>query len=261
MAGRRPRGGPQPRPRSQHFLRSASLAAELVRDAGVCPRDLVVEIGAGTGRLTAELSRVAREVVAVELDPALAGALRGRWLNVRVVEGDAVVAPLPAERFRVVSNLPFARTNDLLHRLLDDPAVPLERADLVVEWGVACKRGLPWPSSVNGVVWAAFYELSVARRLPRHAFRPPPSVEAGVLVCRRRETPLVPAARVADYRRFVATGFRRGLRMVATPDRLRQVAATGTVLARDLDAHQWATLFREVGPPPGRRWPGASEGE
>lgn len=211
--------------------------------------DLVVEIGAGTGRITAELSRVAREVVAVELDPALATRLRGRWANVRVVECDAVVAPLPAEQFRVVANLPFARTNDLLHRLLDDPAVPLERADLIVEWGVACKRGLPWPSSVNGVVWAAFYELSVARRLPRHAFRPPPSVEAGVLVCRRRERPLVPAARIADYRRFVTTGFRRGLRIVAPPRLLRQVAAGDRVLPRDLDPHQWATLFHAATSP------------
>jgi 23S rRNA (adenine-N6)-dimethyltransferase len=230
------------------FLRSPSLAAELVRDAGVGSHDVVVDVGAGTGRLTAELSRVAREVVAVELDPALAARLRGRWPNVRVVEGDAVAAPLPAELFRVVANLPFAGTNDVLRRLLDDPLLPLERADLIVEWGVACMRGLPWPSSVNGVLWAAFYELSVARRLPRHAFRPPPSVDAGVLVCRRRETPLVPAARAADYRSFVATGFRRGTRAVASPRTLRQVAARGPVLPRDLDAHQWAALFQAAQP-------------
>jgi 23S rRNA (adenine-N6)-dimethyltransferase len=198
------------------------------------------------GRLTAQLSPVAREVVAVELDPALAARLRGRWPNVRVVECDAVLAPLPSDRFRVVANLPFARTNDLLHRLLDDPSVPLERADLIVEWGVACKRGLPWPSSVNGVFWAAFYEFSVARRLPRHAFRPPPSVDAAVLVCRRRETPLVPTTDADRYRRYVAAGFRHGPRTVARPHQLRQVAASGAGLARDLDAHQWATLFRRA---------------
>jgi len=218
-----------------------------VRDAGVSSADLVVDIGAGTGRITAELSRIAREVVAIELDPALAARLRGRWPNVSVVEGDAVLAPLPSERFRVVANLPFARTNDLLHRLLDDPSVPLYRADLMVEWGVACKRGLPWPSSVNGVVWAAFFEFSVARRLPRDAFRPRPSVDAGVLVCRRRGIPLVPAAQAGDYRRFVAVGFRRGTRAVARAGLLRKVAAGSTPLPRDLDAHQWATLFRAVG--------------
>jgi 23S rRNA (adenine-N6)-dimethyltransferase len=215
----------------------------LVRDAGVTSRQLVVEIGAGSGRITAELSRVAREVVAIELDPALAARLRRRWPNVRVIEGDAGVAPLPAEPFRVVANLPFARTNDLLHRLLDDPVVPLERADLIVEWGVACKRGLPWPSSVNGVLWAAFFELSVARRLPRQAFRPPPSVDAGVLVCRRRETPLVPVAQAVRYRRFVAAAFRRGPRAVAPSRLLGDAAGRGPVQARDLDAHQWAAIF------------------
>ena len=182
----------------------------------------------------------------MELDPALAEELRGRWPNVRLVECDAALAPLPSERFRVVANLPFARTNDLLHRLFDDPAVPLERADLIVEWGVACKRGLPWPSSANGVFWAAFYELSVARRLPRHAFRPPPAVDAAVLVCRRRDKPLVPTTDADRYRRFVAAGFRRGPRAVARPHELRQLAANSAVLARDLDAHQWATLFRSA---------------
>jgi hypothetical protein len=38
--------------RSQHFLRSKALAAELVRDAGIGPDDLVLDLGAGSGRLT-----------------------------------------------------------------------------------------------------------------------------------------------------------------------------------------------------------------
>ena len=78
-------------------------------------------------------------------------SLRGRWPNVEVVEGDAREVELPREPFRVVANLPFHGTTEILRRLLDDPRVPLARADLVVEWGVAVKRGLPWPSSVNRV--------------------------------------------------------------------------------------------------------------
>lgn len=232
MAGRRARRARPPHARSQHFLRATALAAQLVRDAGIGPNDVVLDLGAGSGRLTAELARVARRVVAIELDPRLAARLRGRWPNVEVVEGDATRARLPEEPFRVVANLPFSRTNELLRVLLDEPATPLVRADLVVEWGVAVKRGLPWPSTANGVFWGAFYEASVARRLPRTAFVPPPSVDAGVLVFRRRERPLVAVSAAARYRRFVTTGFRRGVRGAA---------------ARDLDAHQWADLFRSLG--------------
>jgi 23S rRNA (adenine-N6)-dimethyltransferase len=219
------------------------LAAEIVRDACLCPDDVVVDIGAGSGRLTAALALMARRVLAVELDPHWAARLRGRWENVDVVEGDAARVQLPREPFRVVANLPFDRTTDLLHALLDDPATPLVRADLIVEWGVACKRGLPWPSTLNGVAWSAFYEPSVARRLPRQAFDPPPAVDAGVLVFRRRAEPLIPVELARRYRVFVANGFRRGLSRTVSASELRRIGGRG-VTARDLDAHQWAQLFR-----------------
>jgi 16S rRNA A1518/A1519 N6-dimethyltransferase RsmA/KsgA/DIM1 with predicted DNA glycosylase/AP lyase activity len=228
VADRRARGARPSQRRSQHFLRPA-FAAQLVRDAGIERDELVVDIGAGTGRLTEELARVARHVIAVELDAGLVRRLRGRWLNVSVVEGDATRLRLPREPFRVVSNLPFHRTTDLLHLLLDDPGVPLTRADLVVEWGVAFKRSVPWPSSISGVVWGAYYESTLARRLSREAFEPPPATDAGVLVFRRRAEPLVPCESVREFHRFVSRGFRFG-------------AGNGTP-ARDLDAHAWARRF------------------
>jgi 23S rRNA (adenine-N6)-dimethyltransferase len=222
------------RARSQHFLRK-TVAAELVRDACVGPDDLVLDLGAGSGRLTAELAPVTRKVVAVELDSRLAERLRGRWENVAVVEDDAARVPLPREPFRVVANLPFDRTNDILRHLFDDPRIPLARADLVVQWGVAVKRGLPWPSTVNGVFWGAWYSARLARRLPPSAFQPPPSVDAGVLVLERRTRPLVPVRLAVDYRRFVARGFRHGLRRLARAE------------PRQLDAYEWAALFKRLG--------------
>jgi 23S rRNA (adenine-N6)-dimethyltransferase len=212
--------------RSQHFLRSQALAAELVRDAVVGPGELVLDLGAGSGRLTGELARTAERVVAVELDPFWATGLRGRWGNVEVVLGDAAALALPREPFRVVANLPFARTTAILRHLLDDPLVPLRRADVIVEWGVAVKRALPWPSTVNDVVWGAWYCSAVARRLPRRLFEPRPAVDAGVLVFERRDRSLVPPDLAVCYRRFVAKGFRR------------------RADARELDAYEWASLFR-----------------
>jgi hypothetical protein len=102
---------------------------------------------------------------------------------------------------------------------------------------VALKRALPWPSSVSSVLWGAFYESAVTRRLPRSVFDPPPSVDAGVLVFRRRDVPLVLATRADHYRAFVARGFRHGLRSLGcgTPQ---------GAIARELDPHQWAELFR-----------------
>ena len=190
----------------------------------------MLDLGAGSGRLTAALARSARRVVAVELDPGLAASLRGRWPNVDVVDGDASAVELPCEPFRVVANLPFEGTTAILRHLLDDPRIPLVRADVVVEWGVAVKRSLPWPSTFNDVAWGAWHAVSLARRLPRSCFEPRPGVDAGVLVFTQRVRPLVPVELAVQYRRFVAQGFRRGRRR-------------GGALPRDLDAHQWAELF------------------
>ena len=234
MAARRASRARPPRARSQHFLRTASLAAELVRDAGIGSDDLVLDLGAGSGRLTEALARVARRVVAVELDPGWAHRLEGRWSNVDVVHGDALQLTLPGAPFRVVANIPFDRTTDLLRLLLDDPAVPLVRADLVVEWGVALKRALPWPTTVNDVRWGAWYRCSIARRLPRSSFDPSPAVDAGVLVVERRAAPLVPPGDACRYGEFVARGFRHGLRSVG----VRRHAEP-----RTLDAHEWAALY------------------
>ncbi len=216
-----------------------------MRDAGLRSGDVAVDVGAGNGRLTAHLARVAGRVVAIELDPRLAAGLRGRWPNVDVVEADATDVRMPPEPFRVVANLPFSRTNDLLHHLLDDPAVPLTRADVIVQWGVARKRGIPWPSTVNSVVWGASFAPSVSRHLPPGAFDPPPAVDAGVLVFRRRAHPLIEPGALPAYGRFVARGFRHGMRAVAPGRAVARIAQPGAG-ARDLDPYQWALLWNHL---------------
>ena len=248
MSERRARGARRSaRAPSQHFIRSRGLAAELVRDAGVQPYELVLDLGAGSGRLTSELARAADRVIAVELDRRWADYLRGRWPNVDVLHDDAAAVPLPSEPFRVVANVPFDRTTAILRHLLDDPRIPLERADVIVEWGVALKRAIPWPSTLNGVLWGAWYSCAITRRLPRHAFDPPPSVDAGVLAFERRFDPLVPETEWRRYRRFVATGFRHGLRTAAPARTLRELRVARAT-PRELDAHEWAALFAACRP-------------
>jgi 23S rRNA (adenine-N6)-dimethyltransferase len=233
----------------QHFLRSSRLAAELVRHAGLTRDDLVLEIGAGSGRLTGELARSAGHVLAVEVDPYWAQRLSERFeaeARVTVLAADALDVALPAEPFRVVANLPFGRTTAFLHRLLDDPRVPLRRADLVVGWGSATKRVAVWPSTLLGATWGAWWTFRVDRRLSAACFEPSPSVDAALLVVARRDVSLVPLEDHRAYSAFVRCGFQQGMRAVAPPRQLRRLARRAA--PRDLDTHQWAALFRTVRP-------------
>jgi 23S rRNA (adenine-N6)-dimethyltransferase len=120
-----------------------------------------------------------------------------------VVEADFLAFRLPATPFRVVGSLPYASTTDILRRLLDDPSLPLERADLIVQWEVARKRAADPPDTLLSTVWAQWWEFRLGERIPAHAFRPVPRVDGGTLVVTRRERPLLPAALARDYERFV----------------------------------------------------------
>jgi 23S rRNA (adenine-N6)-dimethyltransferase len=229
---------------SQNFLRSRRLAEDIVRGLDVRPHELIVEIGAGDGRLTEPLARQARRVIAVEVDPRLAARLRARF---EVLEGDALSMSLPAEPFRVVGNLPFHRTTAILRRLLDDPTVPLTRADLIVQWGLALKRSAVVPTTQLAAEWGPWWEVALVRRLHASAFEPRPDVDAALLRIARRDRPLVPTALVGEYRQFVRHSFEHGLRRVVPPLTLKRTAAAAGfargAAQRDLDVYQWAALF------------------
>jgi 23S rRNA (adenine-N6)-dimethyltransferase len=196
-----------------------------VADAGVSAGDLVVDVGAGSGMLTAPLLATGARVIAIEPDSRFAARLRRACPAASVIEADALVTPWPGELFRVVANLPFARAADICRSLLSDPKTPLVSADLVVEWDFAVKRVRLWPSTAQTVVWSAWYELAVVRRIEARAFAPVPSVAAAVLRARRRQRPLVRPEDAARYESFVRRGFKDGNR------------------ARERDPHAWALLF------------------
>lgn len=170
-----------PRPASRPLWGWHRLAPEwaqrLVDQAEVRPGQLVVDLGAGTGALTAPLLDAGAEVIAVELHPARAERLRRRFPTdrVRVLELDARDLRLPGRPFRVVSNPPYGITASLVS-LITQRSSRMVRADLLLRRGVV-NRYLDRPPRR--------YLASRGMTMPRQAFTPPPRVDSAVLTLRR----------------------------------------------------------------------------
>ena len=154
-------------------------ADRLVRIGGVSAGDLVLDVGAGTGAITAALRRCGAHVVAVELHPGRAAQLRSRFAGdrcVTIVRADAADLRIPGRPFKVVANPPFGITTALVRRLTGrrsslTSAVLVLPPYAVARWSATCH---PTFAFVRGA------------RVPARAFRPPPPSDARVLVIERR---------------------------------------------------------------------------
>ncbi len=158
-------------------------ARQIVAEAGLPPRSLVVDVGAGHGAITGPLLEAGHRVIAVEAHPGRAAVLRARFPAAVVVRADARHLRLPRQGYHVVANPPFGITAELL-RLLLQPGSRLRSAHLVVQ-AQAAQRWAAGRAPGAGR-WMAEFELGVGRRVPRSAFVPPPHVPAQLLVVRRR---------------------------------------------------------------------------
>jgi 16S rRNA (adenine1518-N6/adenine1519-N6)-dimethyltransferase len=182
-------------------------AARIARLAVDAPGDRVLEIGPGTGALTAALVRLGADVTAFDVDPEMVAILRSRGDlgGAVVLEGDALAfdyAGWAAGReWRVAGNLPYNVGTPLLV-LLASLARPPERVVAMIQKDVADRLlAKPGTAAYGSLTVAVGLTMRVERALkvPPSAFYPRPGVDSAVVVLHRRAEP---AAVVRDRARF-----------------------------------------------------------
>jgi 16S rRNA (adenine1518-N6/adenine1519-N6)-dimethyltransferase len=197
--------------RGQNFVIDPNTVRRIVRESGIGPDDVVLEVGPGLGSLTLALLGVARRVVAIEVDDKLAGLLPetiatyapDQAERLEVVLADAMrVAELPGPPpTALVANLPYnVSVPVLLHLLQLLPS--LERGLVMVQSEVADRLAAPPGSKVYGVpsVKAAWYaDVRRAGAVGRNVFWPAPNVDSGLVAWTRREPPATTATRAQVF--------------------------------------------------------------
>lgn len=171
----------------QNFLFDEGLLARIVESADLSPDDAVLEVGPGLGALTRQLARVARRVVAVELDDRLLPVLRYElepFANVELVHGDILTFD-PAGWFDgpfvVVANVPYYITGAILRRLLEGQPRP-KRMVLTVQREVADRLAAKPPDMSLLAVSVQYYgSVRPIGAVKAGAFWPRPEVDSAVV--------------------------------------------------------------------------------
>ncbi|MFZ0218426.1 MAG: 16S rRNA (adenine(1518)-N(6)/adenine(1519)-N(6))-dimethyltransferase RsmA [Candidatus Dormiibacterota bacterium] len=245
----------------QHFLTDETVLERVVAAPGIGPEDVVLEVGAGAGTLTARLLPLARHVVAVELDERWLPALRHNAPGAEIVAQDVLALDLPAlfpaGGEIVVGNIPYYLTGALLRKLLRPP-LP-RRLSLVVQREVAqrwCGIG-GW--SLATVAAQTLTEPRLELEIPPDAFDPPPQVFSALCVLDVRPAPAVDVPDLDRFFRFVEAVFQFRRKQLGgslaritgrtLEDVLRILEAAGIAPERrpeTLDLPSWQALFLEL---------------
>ena len=249
----------------QHFLIDRNIVRKIVAAAELTPEATVLEIGPGRGILTDALSRAARRVVAIEIDPDLHKGLeasRPDWTNVELICGDALTHPietLPLGTI-VVANLPYYLSTPLLFRLLEHrhrfPRLVLMLQEEVVDRLVA-KAGTK-DYGILSVMTQYATDVTRAFKVSAHCFRPRPKVGSAVVVLRPRTRSLLPPHDEAAFAAVVKAAFahRRktlvnslrdeGYEAQAAVEAVSAMRLLPTVRAETLTLEEFMELFRRI---------------
>jgi 16S rRNA (adenine1518-N6/adenine1519-N6)-dimethyltransferase len=187
----------------QNFLIDVNLIEFAVRHASLGPNDVALEVGSGTGGMTAFLAEEAGHVISVDVDENMsklaAEAVEG-YNNVTLINQDilknkntlapeicdlirAHVASLKNGQLKLVANLPYSVATPVIANLIASD-LPWERMVCTIQWELgekmAAEHGTPGYSALS--VWIQSQaSIRILRKLGPNVFWPRPKVDSAIV--------------------------------------------------------------------------------
>ncbi len=172
----------------QHYLINEAPIMAMLKAADVSSDDTIVEVGPGFGILTLTVAPLVKRVFAFEIEQKL----RPYWEeqiskhpNIEMIWGNALqeltAYSLPLTAYKVLANLPYHITSDVLRVLLELDPGP-EKIVVMVQKEVAermCAK--PGDMSVLSVAVQYYGESRIVTQVSHGSFWPVPKVDSAVV--------------------------------------------------------------------------------
>lgn len=243
---------------SQNFLYSRTLINSLVRRSSIGQNDTVLEIGPGKGFITAELLKVAKKVIAVELNKNLVLHLKkflGHYLNLQLHQIDFLKFSLPNFSYKVFANVPFSKEGEIIRKLLDTKNPP-EDCYLIVDKRLALRLSGISHENQFSLKHKPFFDFSIYHYFKRSDFIPMPNVDSVMWRINKREKPSIPWNERENWERFIEIGFGQGqsvkqnLRKILSKEQIDRLSQKINFSLKSkpsyLSLEQWLKLYMVV---------------
>ena len=178
----------------QNFLTDINVIDEIIKGSLITDNSLVVEIGPGIGVLTNEVSKIAKKVIAIEIDKKLIPILNDIFEdldNVEVINDDILKTNINdiinkqegITNVRIIGNLPYYITTPIIMKLLEDK-VEADSITVMMQKEVASRIAAnPGDKDCGAITYAVNYYSSVSKicNVSKNVFYPMPNVDSTVL--------------------------------------------------------------------------------
>jgi 23S rRNA (adenine-N6)-dimethyltransferase len=238
----------------QNFFRSAASAAAFTDQLEFSIGDgHLVEIGPGSGRITAALARRGFPVTAVEIDAHWQEVLAAKNLpGVEVVLSSFLDWEPPARPVAFIGNLPFGSGTQILRRCLEFGPEGMLEAVFLMQREYVWKRVGRYGGNLFNAQWWPWYSFHEGLEFPRQAFEPMPNTHTATLFVIPRREGILPWRERDGYQDFVAAVYNTGHADVATAlqgvsrdarSHLRRAGVPGDFRVKELHVYEWVEMY------------------
>lgn len=183
----------------QNFLQDKNVIIDIVKKTNILPNSLVIEVGPGSGALTIELAKVAKQIISYEIDTRLEETLDENlrdYNNIQIIYDDFLMRDIyndikdyEYDNIYFVANIPYYITTPIMQKLIESK-ISFKTITIMIQKEVADRFSAHPKSKDYGSITVFlnyYYDIEKLLFVSRNAFMPRPNVDSVVIALHEKK--------------------------------------------------------------------------